>query len=56
MIGTSVALSVWPSLRRCATTALQQIPGAGAPDDEGVWASVRSDFELVPEFTDSSSL
>ena len=56
MIGTAMAFSVWPSLHPSATTALQQIPGAGAPDDETFWASVRSEFELAPEFTNLVSV
>jgi hypothetical protein len=48
MIGTAMAFSVWPGLRPFATTALQQIPGSGAPDDETFWASVRAEFELAP--------
>jgi kynureninase len=39
-----------------ATTALQQIPGSGAPDDETFWASVRAEFELAPEFTNLVSV
>jgi len=32
MIGTAMAISAWPRLRPFATTALQQMPGAGAAD------------------------
>jgi isopenicillin-N epimerase len=56
MIGTAMAFSVWPSLRPRTTAALPQIPGAGAADDETFWASVRSEFELAPEFTNLVSV
>jgi isopenicillin-N epimerase len=56
MIGTTMAFSVWPSLRPIAAAALQKIPSEGAPDDETFWAFVRSEFELAPEFTNLVSV
>jgi hypothetical protein len=32
MIGTAMAVSIWPRLRPFATATLQQMPGAGAAD------------------------
>lgn len=43
----AMAFSVWPALRPFVTA--QQISGSGAPDDEGFWANVRSQFENAPE-------
>jgi hypothetical protein len=36
--------------------ALEQIPSAGASDDESFRASVRAQFELTPEFTNLVSV
>jgi selenocysteine lyase/cysteine desulfurase len=56
MIGTAMAFSVWPSLRPVAAVPLPQIPSEGVPNDETFWAFVRSEFELVPEFTNLVSV
>jgi hypothetical protein len=56
MVQGAMAFSVWPSLHPFAAAALEQIPRAGASDDESFWASVRAQFELTPEFTNLVSV
>jgi len=49
-----MAFSVWPALRPLA--AARRIPRSGAADDEVFWGSVRSEFELTPEFVNLVSV
>jgi hypothetical protein len=53
---SAMAFSIWPSLRHSQPRHYSKFQVKARRTNESFWASVRSEFELTPEFTNLVSV